>query len=147
MSYICDGTESDKIAKLIKSFIEKSYWSNFTLEFKKYPFTIKLTFRDTKGDYISTFTLVQQINCCGILVSTKTDVNKTYQGRGIAQEMMYLKESLAKEFGYSLLMATVNMTGNPAEVHILEKFDWKLNTSFTNSRTKNQVGIYTKEIK
>jgi len=39
------------------------------------------------------------------------------------------------------------MTISELEVHILEKFGWKLVDFFTNSRTKNTVGIYTKEIK
>lgn len=144
MSYVCDGKESEIIAKLLKDFINGAFWNSFTIHVDKYPFTIKLNFKLYDGN--CGFTLTQQVNCCGILVSTQTFVSEGLRGRGIAQEMMYLKEALAKEFGYSLIMATVNMTGNPAEVHILEKFGWKLNSSFINSRTKNQVGIYTKEI-
>ena len=89
--------------------------------------------------------MVQQVNCCGILVSTQTFVRELYRGEHIAQDMMPLKEALAREFGYGMLLATVNVTGNPAEVHILEKFGWKTaGDTFVNERTGNTLGVYTK---
>jgi predicted restriction endonuclease len=55
-------------------------------------------------------------------------------------------KTVAKIYGYSCMMATVNVTGNPAEVHILEKFRWTCVNQFVNSRTKNTVGIFTKNL-
>ena len=42
MSYICDGNESNRIAKLVKDFIDNfskyTVWSEFNLDFKRSPF-------------------------------------------------------------------------------------------------------------
>ena len=92
------------------------------------------------------FTLIEQVNCCGVLVSTKTFVAQKHQNQKIAQAMMPLKEAIAKQFGYSALAATVNMTGNPAEVHILRKCGWELKYEFRNARTGNQVGFFFKGV-
>jgi GNAT superfamily N-acetyltransferase len=142
MGYVSDNTEVARITKLLT----KQMVSGFEITFDPNPFKIVFNYR-CGGQNIAGFTLIEQYHCCGILVSSATYVDKDHQKQGIAQEMMPLKEALAKEFGYSLLMATVNMTGNPAEVHILEKFNWKKNSEFVNARTKNTVGIFTKEIK
>lgn len=143
MGYVADGKEGAKAIKLLKQYIS----CDFRVQLDTYPtFKLEFTLRDFNKD-IAGFTLVQQVNCCGILVSTRTWVGKDWQGNGTAQSMMPLKEALAKEFGYGMLLATVNMSGNPAEVHILEKFGWKLGDSFTNPRTTNEVGVYTKDLK
>ena len=92
------------------------------------------------------FTLMEQPNCCGVLISTKTYVEKDFQGSGMAQAMMPLKEAIAKQFGYSCLSATVNISGNPKEAHILEKCGWTKGFEFVNARTKNTVAFYQKKI-
>lgn len=145
MGRICNSGDEEKVASLI-STLKKGIWSDFSVALDKTPrFCITFTLRESGKD-IAGFTLVEQVNCCGLLISTKTFVNIGYGKMGIAQEMMPLKEAIAKEFGYSSMMATVNMTGNPAEVHILEKFGWSCVNSFVNSRTKNTVGIFTKNL-
>jgi GNAT superfamily N-acetyltransferase len=95
---------------------------------------------------VAQFTLIEQPNCCGALVSTRTYVSAEYRGQGVAQKMMTLKEAIAKSFGYSSLVATVNMTDNLAEVHILEKSGWELGHTFTNKRTDHVVGYYFKNL-
>ena len=143
MGYVGDGNESAKAVKLLKQFIG----GDFRIQLDTYlGFDLVFVLREYNKD-IAGFSLVQQINCCGILVSTRTWVNEDWRGQGIAQSMMPLKEALAKEFGYGMLLATVNMSGNLAEVHILEKCGWKLGDSFTNPRTRNEVGVYTKDLK
>jgi GNAT superfamily N-acetyltransferase len=148
MSYICEGGEEKRIAEMVHELFGRklgSFSGGFNIDFERSPFTITFEFRSAKKP-IAGFTLTQMINCCGILVSTKTFVEKSHQGHGIAQEMMSLKEALAKEFGYSSMLATVNVSGNPAEVHILEKNGWTCNNTFVNSRTKNTVGVFTKNL-
>lgn len=147
MGWICGTKEAaDSLAIAVKGLGDSSSINNFNVEFTRSPFSVKMDFRDSMGKSMATFTLKEMINCCGILVSTKTLVYKDFEGQGIAQEMMLLKESLAKVYGYSCMMATVNMTGNPAEVHILEKSGWTCVSSFVNSRTKNKVGIFVKNL-
>ena len=145
--YQGDGKEIARLAKLLNLEV-----GSFRIQFDADPLNIIFTLRECfgqRGNYmdIAGFELIQQINCCGILISTQTWVDKKYRRMGYAQVMMPIKEAFAKELGFSLIMATVNITGNPAEVHILEKFGWKLKDSFVNKRTNNTVGIYTKEIK
>jgi GNAT superfamily N-acetyltransferase len=145
----------EEISKAISSLVKVMEW-DFKLHVQQIPLEIKVEFLDPykrEGVYrtssnklIAGFTLAEQKNCCGILVSTRTFVSKEYQGQGIAQEMMPIKETIARELNYSLIFATVNMTGNPAEVHILEKFGWKLKDKFINSKTTNEVGIFTKNL-
>lgn len=113
---------------------------------KRAPPLFHIVLRDHHAIQMAEFTLVEQPNCCGVLVSTKTSVQKAYQGHGLAQQLMPLKEAIAREWGYSTLAATVNMTGNPAEVHILVKFGWVKGYQFLNARTGNQVGFFFKEL-
>jgi GNAT superfamily N-acetyltransferase len=145
MGYIVDTDAGrKKVAGIIKE-LRNGLWSDFSITLDSSPFRLVIAIR-TGGKEIAGFTLMEMINCCGIAVSTRTFVKDGHRGEGIAQEMMPLKETLAREFGYSSIMATVNMTGNPAEVHILEKFGWTCVNKFTNSRTKNEVGVFTKNL-
>lgn len=138
------GVAAETIKKLSKQLISWSF-DQFILDFKHSPFELSLEWRE-KGKRVCGFTLVQQVNCCGILVSTRTFVTKDYEKQGIAQALMPLKEAIATEFGYSCLMATVNVSGNPAEVHILTKFGWKKGDEFVNRRTNNTVAVFTKSL-
>lgn len=143
MSYLVSSKITDDTKKAIKKVVS---FTDFEVEVDPTErFKITFLLKDKKI-IIAGFTLVEQINCCGILVSTKTFVHHEYRGKGIAQEMQGLKEKLAKEYGYTLLLATVNISGNPVQVHILEKFGWKLKDQFVNKRTGNTVGIYTKDL-
>ncbi len=92
------------------------------------------------------FQLVEQKNCCGVMVSTNTYVTYSERNRGLAQLMMPMKDAIAKLFGYSALCATVNESGNPTEVHILLKNGWTKTFGFLNKRTGNNVGFYCKSL-
>lgn len=141
-----NATDIAKTAKeVVRGFL--SNWPHgVDIHAERIPrFSLRMSFQDELGSVCS-FTLTEQLNCCGILVSTNTHVRKDKQGQGLGTELQNVKMELAKAFGYSVLMATVNMTGNPGQVHLLEKCGWKLVDSFTNGRTKNKVGIYTKQL-
>lgn len=143
MSFFADP---DKVAKAIKYFVAAAFpWIDFQLSFERHPFHIKLDFVENKKT-IAGFQLIEQPNCCGVLISTKTYVEKDHQGKGIATEMMALKEKLAREFGYSCLSATVNVSGNPTEVHILESHGWQRGIEFVNQRTNNTVAFFHKNL-
>jgi hypothetical protein len=139
-----DGTELAKAIKLLSDVTGKSYIDNFRVQVnKRSPF--KLCFEIMEDDIpMAGFTLIEQVNCCGMLVSTRTFVLSKFQGEGCAQEMMELKDALAKEFGYSALLATVDVGNNPAEVHILEKCGWSKVKEFINKRTKPTLGVFIK---
>lgn len=121
--------------------------SDVRIELHSNPFSVQIDFLDSQTHRrMAGFTLVQQTNCCGILVSTQTYVEKEYRGQHMAQDMMPLKAAIARHFGYSMMMATVNISGNPAEAHILEKDGWRQVQEFVNSRTTNRVGVFTKAL-
>ena len=143
MNYETEGTEIERATGLVNEFLSKTFQGGFLVKVDRYPFKLRVAIKINQN-YIAGFTLVEQTNCCGILVSTQTFVIPEYALQGIAQQMMPLKEALAREFGYTMLLATVNVSGNPAEVHILEKFRWTRGTEFVNKRTGNTVAIFTK---
>jgi len=91
------------------------------------------------------FSLKELPGCCGVMVSYNTRVNNAYRGKGINSFLQGIKEKIAKNNGYSILMATT-IDINLAEVHILEKFGWKCINKFLNSRTNNTVKIFTKNL-
>ena len=139
-----DLKDPEAAAKIIKELAGTAYeWCGVGVKLDRSPFRVEFEGRD-QGRAAAGFTLMEQPNCCGLLISTRSWVAGTHQKQGIAQSLMSLKEAIAKAFGYSALIATVNITGNPVEVHILEKHGWKLTETFTNGRTANVVGIYTK---
>lgn len=136
---------AESIKLLATSFNSFGWFRDITVRVRQTPFMCVVTFMHQDWT-VASFSLIEQPNCCGVLISTKTYVSDKYRNEGIAQAMMPLKEAIAKQFGYSCLAATVNMTGNPAEVHILEKFGWAKGWEFTNRRTKNQVGFFFKNL-
>lgn len=134
------------VAESIKNL--KNDIGDFDLNIRTSPVQITLTFlRRGSGKRVCGFSLVEQPNCCGVLISTRTWVAVDEQGRGYAQEMMPIKEAIAKHLGYSCLSATVAININPKEVHILIKHKWKPGESFVNSRTRNTVQFFTKVLK
>jgi GNAT superfamily N-acetyltransferase len=144
MGYICDTKEvADAIAHGVKELFHSVGSVNFKVKINQGPFRIEFWLLDNNDNEIAHFKLQEQTGCCGILVSTKTSVSEKYRGRGIAQELMLLKKSLAKEFGYGLLLATVNLSGNPAEAHILEKTGWTKLNEFINPHTSHLVGVFS----
>lgn len=91
------------------------------------------------------FSLQQMPGCCGVLISYHTQVYSSYQGKGINTFLQSIKEKIARENGYTSLLATT-IEKNEAERHILEKNGWRAVDSFVNSRTGNRVIYYTKTL-
>ncbi len=83
--------------------------------------------------------------CCGILVSTGAYVIHELQGLGLGNYFHKERLKLAKDMGYSCIMCTT-IFQNKAEIAILEKNNWKKVHEFENSRTKNIVQIWVKDI-
>jgi GNAT superfamily N-acetyltransferase len=122
---------------------ESQFIDGINLLVKINPLKIKIDF-SSGNENVSGFSLIEQPNCCAIMISTQTYVTARFQKLGIAQEMLEFKESIAKAFGYSMLLCTVNVSGNPAEVHILEKHGWIKGSEVKNKRTTNIVAVFTK---
>lgn len=95
---------------------------------------------------ICSFSLIELPGCCGVLVSFHMYIEEKYRGKGIATFLQEIKEDIARENNYTVLLGTVR-SDNPIEIHTLEKSGWKKINSFKNHRTYNDVEIWTKEIK
>lgn len=148
MFEISNVTKAAEDIKSLAGAIQLDGSTGVRVEIIQNPLSIKVDFLndDRYKSLIAGFQLIQQVNCCGVLVSTGTYVTKKYRGQGIGQAMMSLKEAIARQYGYSALAATVNITGNPTEEHILLKFGWVKSFSFVNSRTKNTVAFFFKDL-
>lgn len=82
---------------------------------------------------------------CGAIISTDTSILNEYRNKGVGTELQSLKERIAKDLGYSAILATTRAS-NSAETRVLEKTGWKSVSSFINSRTSNQVLVWIKKL-
>lgn len=92
------------------------------------------------GAYVSGFTLKEMIGCCGICVSTGAWVHDNYQKRGLGSLLNKLRQDLAREMGYSVLLCTDRLNNKPQR-KLLNKAGWEDVYEFTNSRTNNRIAI------
>lgn len=142
----------DAVKRLAKELSGGESWP-FRMVFHGSPFRLELAYQASRVsstgvryEYdIGGFTLMEQPNCCGALLSTRTWVHTDWQRMGMASEMMKLKLGIAEAFGYSVILATVRLD-NEGELHILNKFGWKQISEFLNRRTGNKVGFFVKNI-
>jgi GNAT superfamily N-acetyltransferase len=95
----------------------------------------------TDKDMIACFTLVTMPGCCGILVSTGSYVEQKFQGKGIGHLLNSMRQRIAYEWGYPLMICT-DVTTNTPQQKILSKAGWKHLLGFKNSRTGNDVSLH-----
>lgn len=78
--------------------------------------------------------------CPGIVVSHGTFLNKNTRGQGLSDDFRKLKERLAKELGYSVMIATVDLSNIPG-VGNLMKSKYDICKTFRNGRSDHEVGF------
>ena len=83
--------------------------------------------------------------CCGAVISTETIIHPKYRKLGYAREFHMLKAKLAHRLGYSLLVATTQLSNLP-EVIGASKQRWKFVKTFKNKRTGNELGLMVKDV-
>ncbi len=83
--------------------------------------------------------------CCGVVVSTASYINTEWRGSWVGPEFHKLKEELAKNFGYSLLLATTQLSNIP-EVVSSSKARWRIVKTFLNKRTSRELGVMMKNL-
>ena len=98
------------------------------------------------GAYIAGFGLKEMIGCCGICVSTASWVHENYQRRGLGSLLNKLRQDLAREMGYSILLCTDRLQ-NKAQRKLLAKAGWEDIYEFTNQRTSNRIAISVIQLK
>ena len=100
-----------------------------------------------KGKRVAVVYLEEQPACCGLAVTTYTQVDAEYQGKGIGRKLVQIKEDLALHMGYSALQATISWQYGkkaPAEIHLLKSSGWEIDFSFVNRRTMNVITAFHK---
>ena len=134
----------------------KDTYDDWGVEIKCYQKVLKkshphFTIKDAKPrtyeqhDLIFSFILVEMPGCCAYLISTNSYVGIKYRNKGIGQFMQTLKLKIAKDSGYPFLFATT-VSDNTIENHILIKNGWIRTDEGTNSRTRNKIYTWKKEI-
>jgi hypothetical protein len=94
---------------------------------------------------VASFKLVQMPGCCGVLVSTESQVQIAYRGKGIGTFLQEIKEFLAKRFQVGSMIATV-VDGNAAEERILNKTGWIPVYNLVNPKSGNLINVWKKEV-
>lgn len=83
--------------------------------------------------------------CCGIVVSHHTYLNPDSRHSGLSDPFRKLKEKIAKEMGYSLMVATTDMENIPAVGNFF-KSNYRIVETFKNSRTQNLLALGIKKV-
>ena len=94
---------------------------------------------------IATFCLCQLPGCCGVCVSYHTQVYAPYQHRGFGKLLMKLKEQLAYDNGYAIMLATDKIR-NTYQQKIFTASNWDRVAEFKNRRSGNEVGVHVRKL-
>lgn len=91
------------------------------------------------------FTLCPMPGCCGVVVSTATKIAHPFVGKKLSKHMHKLKEHVALELGYSLMLSTT-VSSNAPQVAGATKANWLVLEEFKNSRTGNELLLMSKRL-
>lgn len=78
--------------------------------------------------------------CCGVVVSSGTWLTEHTKHSGLSNPFRELKEEIAKKCGYSMMIATTDMSKIPSVGNMI-KSKYNIFKVFTNKRTNNLLGI------
>ncbi len=95
---------------------------------------------------IGRFHLVQLPGCCGVVVSFGSSVYPPNQKKGIGNLLMQMREQIAWDCGYTLMLATDVRRDGP-QYKLFKKNGWVAVKDFQNRRTNNTVDLQTKALK
>lgn len=101
-----------------------------------------LVFRiDLKGKTITSFSLKDMYNCCGIIVGMDLFVSKPFRNKGLGTIMTKFMEDFSRYYGYGVIQGS-DKTNNEHQIKIFQKLGWKEANKFTNPKTNNTLSIY-----
>lgn len=83
--------------------------------------------------------------CCGIVVSHNTFLTERTRHSGLSNSFRKLKEHIARETGYTKMIATTQMSNIPAVGNFF-KSRYRFVETFVNKRTNNLLGIGIKTL-
>lgn len=90
---------------------------------------------------IAVFSLVCLPGCCGIVVSTGSAIIKAYRNKGIGKILAKARITLAREYGYSMMICT-DVSENEPQQKILKGLEWTEVVEFVNDRTGNKIKLH-----
>jgi hypothetical protein len=97
-------------------------------------------------DMYGRFTFATLPGNCGIVVSTDTWIAEKWRRQGSAARLHKIKDIIARQLGYSLMLSTTISTNMP-QVVSAAKAGWKFVDHFKNGRTNNQCLIGIKHLR
>jgi hypothetical protein len=103
------------------------------------PVRFSVSFTNSEKE-IGSFAFAPMPGCCGVVVSIHSSL-QCRQGKAFHA----LKEHVARELGYSRMLATTE-TGNFPELIGAAKAGWKMHPAFTNKRTGHQLTVMEKAL-
>lgn len=86
------------------------------------------------------WSLKQLPGCCGVCVSYHALVNENYRRKGLGTLLNKLRQQMAWEAKYTILLCT-DIISNTPQQKILNKHSWKTLLEFQNRKTKNKVEL------
>lgn len=84
--------------------------------------------------------------CCGAVVSHHTYLNPDSRHSGLSEPFRKLKEKIAKEMGYPLMVATTDMENIPAVGNFF-KSGYNIVQTWMNKRTGHLLALGIKKVK
>lgn len=93
---------------------------------------------EREGNLIQSFEMGEMHGCCGIATSFHAYMDKDLRNRGWGTICDLIRQLIAREDGYSILVCTLLQT-NDANIKIKEKNGWIKLLQFNNNRTGNEV--------
>jgi GNAT superfamily N-acetyltransferase len=96
--------------------------------------------RTSEDNLVASFELYPMIHCCGICVSTSSQVRPNFRNRGLGTLLNSFRIDLARYLGYGCLLCT-DIESNTYQRSILARNGWKDCHKFVNPRTQNTIFI------
>lgn len=133
----------DGALQIIRSQHDDAY---LKIEPGEYPYMRQYVIRSYNKD-ITSFCLTQMVGCCAICVSSNVYVHPEYRKRGINKVGNRIRQWIAKEQGYSILLCT-DAADNEGERKTLEANGFRDILEIPkNPRTGNRVFVSIKELR
>lgn len=115
--------------------------------YKEQQFTVEWERSDKTREKLGTFVLSPLPGCCGVVVSTASYLEEKQRGLSyISTSFHEIKEKVARHYGYSLMLSTVQLRNLP-EIIGASKAKWRFIHHFRNKRTDNDLTLGIKELK
>lgn len=94
---------------------------------------------------IGQFHLQGMPGCCGVVVSCFAYLSPDNRHTGLSKPFRAIKETVAKKLGYTVMIATSEITNIPAFIS-MQHSGYEIVKTFTNKRTQHVLAFGIKQI-